>query len=67
LSEVERIAHKVAYDIRHQYTIGYTPSNPALDGTYREVKVSVTGPGHPVARTRSGYYAVEDRGKIKNP
>ena len=68
LSEVERIAHKVAYDIRHQYTIGYTPSNPALDGTYREIKVTVDGPGHPVARTRSGYYAVEGRGTtVKNP
>lgn len=68
LSDVERIAHKVAYDIRHQYTIGYTPTNPALDGTYRAIKVTVDAPGRPVARTRSGYYATEDRGKtVKNP
>jgi VWFA-related protein len=56
-SEVERIAHQVAHDLRNQYTIAYTSTNPALDGSYRTVKVTATGPGHPVVRTRSGYYA----------
>jgi VWFA-related protein len=60
VSEVERIAHQVAHDIRNQFTIGYTPSNTALDGTYRQIKVAVKGPGSPVARTRSGYYATKD-------
>jgi VWFA-related protein len=63
VSEVERIAHQVAHDIRNQFTIAYTPSNPALDGTYREIKVVVKGPGSPVARTRSGYYATKDQQK----
>lgn len=57
VSEVERIAHQVAHDLRNQYTIGYTPTNTALDGTFRTVKVTVKGPGSPIARTRSGYYA----------
>jgi VWFA-related protein len=68
VSEVEKIAHEVASDIRHQYTIGYTPTNTALDGTFRPVKVTVKAPGNPVARTRSGYYATREQGKgTKNP
>ena len=61
VTEVERIAHQVAHDIRNQYTIAYTPLNTALDGTYRQIKVTVKGPGSPAARTRSGYYATPDQ------
>ncbi len=57
LSEVEAIAQQVAHDIRNQYVIGYSPSNPELDGTYRRVQVEVDGKRRPQARTRSGYYA----------
>jgi Ca-activated chloride channel homolog len=60
--EVGRIALQVARDIRSQYILGYTPSNGALDGSYRQIKVSVEGPGHPTARTRTGYYATADLG-----
>jgi Ca-activated chloride channel homolog len=68
VSEVERIAHQVAHDLRNQYTIAYTPSNLALDGTFRQVKVVVKGPGNPIARTRSGYYATKDQQKTaRNP
>lgn len=63
VSEVEKIAHQVAYDIRNQYTIGYTPSNAALDGSFRAIKVVVKAPGNPVARTRSGYYATKEQAK----
>jgi VWFA-related protein len=61
LAEVDRIAHQVARDIRSQYTIQYTPSNPALDGGYRQIKVTVNAAGRPTARTRSGYYATPDQ------
>jgi Ca-activated chloride channel family protein len=60
LSEVDRIAHQVARDIRNQYTIVYSPSNGAMDGTFRRIKVSVKAQGNPVVRTRSGYYATPD-------
>jgi VWFA-related protein len=61
LTEVDRIAHQVARDIRNQYTIQYTPSNPSMDGTYRQIKVAVNAPGKPSVRTRSGYYATPDQ------
>jgi VWFA-related protein len=62
LAEVDRIAHQVARDIRSQYTIGYKPSNSALDGTFRRIKVTVKAPGNPTPRTRTGYYATAEQG-----
>jgi Ca-activated chloride channel homolog len=61
VSQVESIAHQVARDIRNQYTIAYTPTNPALDGTFRQIKLVVKAQGNPVARTRSGYYATQPK------
>ena len=61
LSEVDRIAHQVARDIRNQYTIIYTPSNAAMDNTFRQIKITVKAPGNPTVRTRSGYYATPDQ------
>jgi VWFA-related protein len=63
LSEVDRIAHQVARDIRSQYTIEYSPSNANMDGTYRRIKVAVRAPGSPTPRTRTGYFASPDKGK----
>jgi VWFA-related protein len=63
VSEVDRIAHEVARDIRSQYTIEYTPANANMDGTYRRIKVTVHAPGGPIPRTRTGYYASPDQGK----
>jgi len=62
LAEVDRIAHQVAHDIRNQYTIAYKPTNEALDGTYRKIKVTVKAAGNPTPRTRTGYYATADQG-----
>jgi Ca-activated chloride channel family protein len=60
LSEVDKIAHQVARDIRNQYTISYAPSNTVLDGAYRKIEITVKAPGNPKVRTRSGYYATKD-------
>jgi len=60
LTEVDRVAHQVARDIRNQYTLAYTPVNIALDGSYRQIKVTANGPNRPTARTRSGYYATPE-------
>jgi VWFA-related protein len=57
VGEVQALAVEVARDIRSQYTIAYSPAIQALDGSYRQIKVTVDAPGKPVVRTRSGYYA----------
>jgi len=57
VSEVDRIAHQVARDVRNQYTIEYTPSRAAMDGSYRQIKITVNAPGNLIVRTRSGYWA----------
>ena len=56
VSEVNGLALQIASDIRSQYTLAYSPPNPG-DGSYRQIKVEVDAPGHPLVRTRSGYYA----------
>jgi len=65
LSEVNRYGQEVARDIRSQYTIEYSPTNTAMDGSYRQIKVAVNAPGHPSVRTRSGYYATPDQAAPK--
>jgi VWFA-related protein len=59
LGEVVAICQRIARDIRHQYTIGYVPLNPARDGAYRAIRVLVRARGHEglSVRTRTGYIA----------
>ena len=64
-TEVDALALQVAHEIRNQYTIAYSPTVQEMDGSFRQIKVTVNGPGHPVARTRSGYYATPDAGAKK--
>jgi VWFA-related protein len=65
LTEVETIASDVAHNIRNQYILAYTPSNTALDGSYRQIRVTANGPNRPVVRTRTGYYATADPAEKK--
>ena len=63
VDEVQAIAQQVAHDIRNQYVIAYTPSAQELDGSFRQIKVTVDGPNRPQVRTRTGYYAMPDSSK----
>lgn len=60
LEDVDAIAEQVANDIRNQYVLEYVPTNQALDGSFRQIRVTVDGPNRPQVRTRSGYYATPD-------
>lgn len=46
---------QVADELRSQYVIFYTPTNPTHDGGYRSIRVKVKQPGYR-ATTRFGYY-----------
>jgi Ca-activated chloride channel family protein len=64
-AEVDAIALQVAHEIRNQYTIAYSPIVQQMDGSFRQIKVTVNGPGHPQVRTRTGYYATPDSSQKK--
>jgi Ca-activated chloride channel homolog len=63
LAEVDAITQQIAHDIRNQYTIGYRPSKPQSEGGFRTVKVEANAKGYKrlQVRTRSGYYAGQQR------
>lgn len=63
LADVDRICLQVAEEVRNQYILAYSPSNSALDGTFRQIKVTVKGPGNPTVRTKQGYYATPQPAK----
>jgi len=58
--EMDEIFERIALELRHQYSIGYTPDNFEPDGEWHRVKVKVKPPrGLPrlTVRHREGYYA----------
>jgi Ca-activated chloride channel homolog len=58
--KLNEIFERIALELRHQYSIGYRPSNFANDGKWHDIKVKVNPPrGLPrlYVRSRDGYYA----------
>lgn len=62
-ADISRVLQTIARDIRHTYTLGYTPA-AAPDGTFRSVRVLVTPPDRrrAIVRTREGYLAAAPAG-----
>jgi len=62
-ADVVPVCQHIAEDIRQQYTIGYVPSNPKLDNTYRTIRVKAAAPhrGKLMVRARAGYIAAPER------
>jgi Ca-activated chloride channel family protein len=63
--EMDEIFERIALELRHQYSIGYTPKDFKPDGKWRRVKVKVKPPrGLPrlTVRGRDGYYATPNTG-----
>lgn len=69
MTKVVPLCAHIAQDIRNQYTIAYTPTNPAQDGSFRAIQVKAKAPGHDnlIVRTRTGYYALPAQGPHTEP
>lgn len=60
LAKVPQTAAALSRQMRSQYVLGYRPQNPARDGKWRKLKVSVSSaPGSPKLQVhhKKGYYA----------
>ncbi len=57
VEEIDRTVREIARYVRNQYTVAYTPTNQALDGTYRRLELKVTAPEAVTVRSRTGYWA----------
>jgi Ca-activated chloride channel family protein len=60
-AELEDATTRIALELRHQYSIGYTPTNVKRDGQWHKIKVQVKPPRglpHLKVQHKEGYYAV---------
>jgi Ca-activated chloride channel homolog len=59
LTDIHNIVSEIASELRSQYSLGYFSSNSARDGSWRRVKIDLSGPpaANNHARYRRGYYA----------
>ncbi len=60
-AEMDDIFEQIALELRHQYSIGYKPTDFGSDGRWHRIKVKVTPPrGLPklYVRSKEGYYAI---------
>lgn len=51
---------RIADETRVYYLVGYNPSNPTRDGTFRKIQVKLRGVKGVQVRARKGYYALSD-------
>jgi Ca-activated chloride channel family protein len=60
-AEMDDIFEQIALELRHQYSLGYKPTDFSTDGRWHRVKDKVTPPrGLPrlFVRSKEGYYAI---------
>lgn len=59
--ELDEVMDRLVLDLRHQYLIGFTPSNAAPAGKWNKVKIKLTPPDESIKklflRTREGYFS----------
>ena len=57
-NSLEDIFKEIQAEMRSQYSIGYTSTNPKKDGTFRKLDIRVANKDYKV-QARKGYYAIE--------
>jgi VWFA-related protein len=57
IEDLRGVYSEVAGDLRIQYRLGYSSTNKAQDGKWREIQVRVENYPNAAVRTRRGYYA----------
>jgi Ca-activated chloride channel homolog len=65
-AELEDATTRIALELRHQYSIGYNPTNVKRDGQWHKIKVNVKGPkglSNLKVQHKEGYYAVASKGE----
>jgi Ca-activated chloride channel family protein len=59
--ELDVVIDMIALELRHQYVIGFTPTNAAPAGKWNKVKIKLTPPDEAIKklslRTREGYFS----------
>jgi Ca-activated chloride channel family protein len=63
-AELEDATTRIALELRHQYSIGYNPTNVKRDGQWHKIKVSVKGPkglSNLRVQHKEGYYAITNK------
>jgi VWFA-related protein len=55
--DLRNVYSEIADDLRIQYRLGYSSTNKAQDGAWREIRVRLKNHPNAAVRTRRGYYA----------
>jgi VWFA-related protein len=59
LNKLRDAFNQIAKELRSQYSIGYTPTNTALDGAFRNIEIRAKAKDKDYKiQARTGYYAV---------
>jgi VWFA-related protein len=57
-NSLDDIFREIQEEMRSQYAIGYTSTNPKKDGSYRKIEIKLSEKDYKV-QARKGYYAME--------
>jgi VWFA-related protein len=56
---LSEIFKEIQEEMRNQYSLGYSSTNPNQDGTFRKIQIKVDNPDYRV-QCRAGYYATKN-------